>query len=342
MNQSQKRFFFLWCLLVLPLPSLAIPFSGLTVFGDSLSDNGNVSLLLAGQTTPVPISGNEFIPSAPYNRPAPLLPALTNGPIWAEHLAGKLGLDLQPSLLGGDNYAFGGARLAGSGTVPPSVRDQVDTFLGAIDSTPGPDAPIDTLYVVWGGGNDARDAVAAVLTSGDQNTATAFVTHFTNDLAGIMNELASEGAQHILVPNIPDLGLTPAIRSLGPDAAAAATTISQLFNNAAGDLLNSLSGTPGLDIIALDVFGLLNQAAADPASFGLVNVTDACAADQDCIANPSGYLFWDGIHPTAATHAIIGEAALRAIPEPATWWLILLGITCAKGISSQRKHPVQR
>ena len=348
MKLPKTKFVFLCyaLLLVSPISGLAIPYSGVTIFGDSLSDNGNVSILLGGATTPLPIPGNDFIPSEPYNRPAPLLPALSNGPIWAEHLANKLGLGLKPSLLGGSNYAFGGARLAGNGTVPPSVRDQVNTFLGAIDATPGPDAPKDSLYVVWGGGNDARDAVAAVLTTGDPNAADGFVTGFINDLTWIMDSLASEGVQQVLVPNIPDLGLTPAIQSIGSQAAATATSISQLFNNQANNLLKSLSGTLGLDIIALDVFGLINQAAANPAKFGLTNVTDACAADPNCIADPSGYLFWDGIHPTTATHAIIGEAALRVlpktagVPEPATWLLFLIGLFCSKGLSGQRKHSV--
>ena len=38
-------------------------------------------------------------------------------------------------------------------------------------------------------------------------------------------------------------------------------------------------------------------------------------------------MFWDGIHPTAKTHAILGGAmAVVAVPEPETWALLCVGI----------------
>ena len=46
-------------------------------------------------------------------------------------------------------------------------------------------------------------------------------------------------------------------------------------------------------------------------------------------AEQDQHLFWDSEHPTEAGHALIAEAALRAIgapvPEASTWAMMLLG-----------------
>src|SRR5215210_249644 len=96
-------------------------FEHLVVFGDSLSDTGD-----AGR--------------------------FSNGPVWVEYLAGRLGVKLSPSQRGGSNFAVGGARLdPRSG--PHSLRAQADGFL----RIPKPEGR--TLFIVYGGGNDLLAAV---------------------------------------------------------------------------------------------------------------------------------------------------------------------------------------
>src|SRR5262249_12236907 len=79
-------------------------YAALYIFGDSLSDSGNNAIVLAPNTTPVPISGNDFIPTFPYASGH-----YTNGPVWAQDFAAVLGVSGSPSLLGGTNFAFVGA-----------------------------------------------------------------------------------------------------------------------------------------------------------------------------------------------------------------------------------------
>src|SRR6185503_12905630 len=67
-------------------------YTGVSVFGDSLSDGGNV-FTFSGGTFP----------------PPPYAQRLTNGPTAVEVMAANLGLPLTPSLLGVGNYAYGGA-----------------------------------------------------------------------------------------------------------------------------------------------------------------------------------------------------------------------------------------
>jgi outer membrane lipase/esterase len=96
-------------------------FEQIVVFGDSLSDSGN-----AGR--------------------------FSNGPVWVEYLAERLGLVLQPSRAGGSNYAVGGARLdpqSGSN----SLRAQADAYLRCSRASSG------ALYIVYGGANDVPAAV---------------------------------------------------------------------------------------------------------------------------------------------------------------------------------------
>src|SRR5215217_7794985 len=74
-----------------------LAFDHVVVFGDSLSDAGN-----AGR--------------------------FTNGPVWVEYLAQKLGLPLNPARAGGTNFAVGGARLdPRSGDT--SLRAQASAYL---------------------------------------------------------------------------------------------------------------------------------------------------------------------------------------------------------------------
>ncbi|HZF80664.1 MAG TPA: PEP-CTERM sorting domain-containing protein, partial [Rubrivivax sp.] len=85
-----------------------------------------------------------------------------------------------------------------------------------------------------------------------------------------------------------------------------------------------LSGEAG--VATFDVFGFGTQVAADPAAFGITNVADACGAVAG--ANCSQYLYWDGIHPSTAAHALISSSMLQvvAIPEPASMLLMAVGL----------------
>ena len=252
------------------LPARAAAYGGLVIFGDSLSDTGN-----AGR--------------------------YSNGPVWVEHVARALGAKVEASGRGGSNYAVGGARLQGPAG-SHSLRAQADEFLRSRAGRLDPN----TLYVVYGGGNDLRAAVGAPDMRGAVHGALL-------SLRSILDDLIAAGAREILVPNLPNLAHTPETRSRGPNAAAAATELTVAFNQGLEGVLREVETGHGIRIKRLDVYRLMEEAAANPASFGFANITEPCSWQARACSEPDKYLFWDSIHPTAAGHARLGEAALRAI-----------------------------
>lgn len=301
-------------------PAGALPFTQLFFFGDSLSDSGNVAIALGpGVRTPTPIPGNTFIPSAPYT-PSD---RFSDGPVWTE----RLGLPALPSLAGGTNFAFGGAKTGPTGLTPPSLRDQVATFLTATGGV----APSDALYVVAGGGNNARDALEAI--GGGGNPAAIIPTTalgYAADVGIMVGALKAAGADDIIVWNTPDVGLAPAVLANGPAASFLGTTLATAMNTA---LLGAIGAIPGVEIF--HIFDLVQDIVASPGSFGLTNVTDACAQFVPCV--PSTFLFWDGIHVTSAGHQIIAGAVLALIPEPGTLLLVLAGLTAVLGAHARAR-----
>src|ERR1039457_3200009 len=93
------------------------------------------------------------------------------------------------------------ARSTGGGTQTTFGAFGLPGMLPQVAGTLGSVAPFasTSLFLVWGGPND-------FLTNG-VSTATADTA--VADLLTIIGELKSVGAQHILVPGMPDLGLTP-------------------------------------------------------------------------------------------------------------------------------------
>ncbi len=310
-------------------------FSAVYLFGDSLSDGGNNNLMFGGLTGPNPSSAT-FIPSLPYAAAPGQRPTYSNGPVWFNSFAAGLGLAsyAQPSLAGGGNYAFGGARTTIDGTgVPPfipapfpaSLQTQLNTHLAA---TP---VSSSALYVIAGGGNDVRDTADAVAANPANIVAltTAGATAYATATAQMVGTLRANGASNIVVWNVPDLGKSPAALAGGASVAGAASFISGAFNSA---LSQALAGS-GAQIF--DLYGLVGSYVANPAAYGFSNVTQACGfAGNGCDASTA--LFWDGIHPTAYTQGLVSTAMLAAVPEAGTVWMFMAGLL-ALGVMVKRR-----
>lgn len=284
----------------------------LVVFGDSLSDPGNAFVLIKE----VELPPFELIPDAPYARGGL---HFSNGPTWVEQLAGELDARRSsgPALLKPlvfSNYAVGGARARPDGAF--DLGTQVQLFLRDFKGQ----APGEALYVVYLGGNDLRDALAALATDPTGVTSAGILQAALLAIRDNLLALYTAGARAFLVPSLPNLALTPAVRLQGPPAQGAAAALAQTFNNQLSQLLDGLTTSLGVPIAQLDVYGILTEVVAAPALFGLTEVEQPCIRPGTKVkpfcSEPDEYLFWDGIHPTRAGHHILARRAATALGVP--------------------------
>ena len=274
-------------------------FTSVVVYGDSLSDNGNLFAATG-------------IPGAPY-----YLGRRTNGPVAVEQLATALGTPLLDfawigATTGIGNYGDGGTpTTTGAFSLPGMQAEFAATQAGL-----GPFLN-SGLFVVWGGPNDFLSPSPLDLTP------QAVIARAVSDELGIVLNLEALGARNILVPGMPDLGLTPYFQSLGPLAAAQASAITDAYNAA---LRASLP--PG--VAFYDTATLIRSMVANPSAYGFTDVTDPCFNGTSVCADPSQYLFFDSFHPSTAADAFAAEGFRYAVPEPSTFILILGGLSlCA-------------
>jgi phospholipase/lecithinase/hemolysin len=260
------------------------PFSRIIVFGDSLSDTGNLYQLTGG------------FPPAPYYNGR-----FSNGPLWVEHLAADLGMQILP----GDNYAVGGATTGEVnsndgilGLEYPGLQDQLASFLAT--TQPGGADP-EALYVVWAGANDFFVVLE------EQGTPTALISGGVSNTVYAVQLLWSTGARHILVLNVPDLGLTPFGRASG--LSEAITQLCAAYNQALESALQALVAA-GIPTIRADAFATLRAMVLFPAEFGFTNVTQPYLLVG---GDPAGFLFWDAVHPTTRAHEVLEDEALNSI-----------------------------
>ena len=286
--------------------ALAAPPHRFVVFGDSLSDPGNAFILIRDVEVP---PFESLIPNAPYARGAL---HFSNGPTWVEQLSliDHAVPSAGPALLAAplfSNFAVGGARArtVGAFDLPTQVGLFVQDFHGQ--------GPADALYIVFIGGNDLFDALQALSSDPTGATSAGILQAALASVRSNLLTLYAAGARKFFVPNAPDISLVPAVRQLGPAAQFAGRTLAQQYNIGLELTLQGLEGALGVEIVRLDVFGLLNDVVAAPGDFGFTDVVDACirlnTVVQPFCPNPKQFLFWDGIHPTTAGHH---EIALRA------------------------------
>ena len=277
------------------------PFSNLIVFGDSLSDTGNVFNATEGSVPPSPLYDDG---------------RFSNGDLIVDAIAESLELPENESFQsGGNNYAFGAAQ-TGDGTseygflLPelidvPNIEDQIDLYLA--DRTPTQT----DLFYVYGGTNDFIDPL---LRGETLPTPEEIVGNITTHIT----ELAEAGAQTFVVPNLPPLGDIPLFLEQ-PEATAILNDVTVEFNQLLDTELDAIASELDVEIIEPDIYRIATEVQDNPADFGLSNTTDAFfdriepisdIADLSVTGNPEEFFFWDVFHPTAATTEIIAQEAV--------------------------------
>lgn len=286
-------------------------YTGLTIFGDSLTDTGNVYAATGNSYPPAPYWNGRF----------------SDGPVWVEYLAASLGLSATASLQGGQNYAFGGARTGSAANpVPDLLAQSVGLWAPTLGAGP---ADASRLYVLLGGGNDMRDARSAYQTNSaaDQAGRQAAAQAAASNLINNLGFLASKGVTDVLLGNLPDLGRTPEAAALG--LVGASTNASARFNALMPTVI-AAGMSFGLHMSFVDLAATA-EAIFDDAlyngglRYGITNVATPCGGNPAVSCTVSAY--FDGVHPTTRAHEWLGRAAYVAlVPEPQTYALLALGL----------------
>ncbi|NML97935.1 lipase [Paraburkholderia sp. RP-4-7] len=301
--------------------STATPAGGVNLqvvsFGDSLSDVGTYAPLASA------VGGGRFTTNP--------------GQVWTQDVAQYYGGSLSAaftidithklSAQSGFGYAEGGATVATPanqndfltdviGNVEMPVNQQVSSYLsthGSFNSG--------QLVLVWAGAND-------VLRAGSLPAAAPTVQTAASTLAQIVGQIVQNGATHVVVVNVPNIGLAPkGITS--PDGGANLTQLSELFN---GDL-NAALQADGLQgkIIQIDAYTWVDQIIANfqANGFAVTNTSQACDPtktpdDTALLCSPATYvtsnadqtyMFADDLHPTTHLHALFAQYVEQQIAQ---------------------------
>jgi len=275
----------------------ATPINQVVVFGDSLSDNGNLYEYLDHQ---LPVS-------PPYYQGR-----FSNGPVWIELLMKQLyPINAQAHL---SDYAFGGSGISADENDNFSLNNQIKKYL--IDNNGL--ASSSSLYVVWIGANNYFNL------PDNQNEA---VESVINGIRINIEELVNLGAKHFLILNLPNLGRIPA--AIEFDARDELGFLSLEHNLQLQHLITDLRlKYPEVQFIDYNITEILDDIISYPKNYGFINSTATCSDLDDEEPQTSrlskslflatidrqkmltkdkcyGYLFFDLYHPTAHAHEIL-------------------------------------
>ena len=297
---------------------LAGPFSSLYVFGDSLSDGGNNP---SAVMSIFKLLGNNCDPGHPC--PPYVNGHYTNGSVAVEYLAESV-LPRGANPTNFFNFAVSGATTGignfgdgGTATTPglfdlPGMQQQLGLYLSMSGGTADPNA----LYFVWGGANDFLTLDSPI--------------DAAENVAGHVQTLLLAGAEHILVPNLPNIGLTPFANIAG--VATESQFFSAVFNASLESLLNDLIVSfQSANIVQFDTFSFFEDVVNYPNSFGFLNAQDGCLLVACTV--PENFVYWDDFHPTTQAHSVLAAAFANAIPLPGTIFLFAIGLLVLVGFS---------
>ena len=279
-------------------------FSNLYVFGDSISDAGNLATLpdfafferpesalriaaLAMVLEPCKSSRTSWVLSQSH-------PCI----LWARFREPTLRLR-EHELVGDD---------------PIDLTTQVGAFLLNTSGI----APEDALYVIFAGGNDVRDA----RDEPDWHIQSDIIHDAVTAIETAIRTLEIAGAQSILVINVADLGAAPETQALAeanddPSVFQRARFLSRWFNRVLSRRLHRIEKRFELDIVEFDLFGFFNSILAEADALGFSNTDENCFKQRHLHVQ-SGPVNWARIlmSSPSSMNSIRPQGSMNARAEP--------------------------
>jgi phospholipase/lecithinase/hemolysin len=282
-------------------------YSALYVFGDSLVDAGNLKTVLPAIA---PKSQGYF-----NGR-------FTNGYNYVDYINNQLfGTPTVASLKGGNNFAYGGARVVSdTKDFIPDINPQVATYLATKGGTADPNA----LYILNAGGNDIF--ALGRFANGDPTQLAPFtnpadyVNAIVNQYAGAVQTLNDLGARNLLITGIPN----------------STVQLARDIDTQLQMKLDGLTLAPGTELMRFSYIDFFDRVATNPGSLSL----PALRTDRSCIqlqaqsTGCAGIFSFDGTHPTAAVQQaafrdIVRQFGVSSVPEPQSWAMMIAGFAFA-------------
>jgi phospholipase/lecithinase/hemolysin len=260
---------------VLPSGAAASQFTQIVVFGDSLSDDGNLFALDPSK-----------VPAEKYYQGR-----FSNGLVWIEYLAAA-------DLLNADlvNNAYAGATTDGSS--PPGLGLQVADYTAAADAQP------DTLYIIWIGANDLLGGAS------DFRTPAANIEVALEDLA----EFGANHILVVDIPDLGAIPKNNGDANAAQVATALTQSFNAELADVVDEFQAAHPDVEVYEFSAFDLFADV-IADPDAYDIGNADAICPSFLVDDDFDNQGRYLFWDDLHPTTEAHAEIANEAARALPD---------------------------
>ncbi|KAG9037756.1 hypothetical protein FRB95_004042 [Tulasnella sp. JGI-2019a] len=291
-------------------------FTGVTVIGDSLCDDGRApgsAWLFTNRT--LPADPNYFNSTARR---------FSNSCVWTERLAGKLGVPLTDYAVGGatSNNSFVPGVL-GSFIVPDALQ-QYAKLTAALASEPKDISK--ELFIVYIGGNDGIQSVENNLNP--NRTITYDEEQVGQRIVSVIEWIVSHlihsvGVKHLFLSTTPNTSRTPLGSTLGSGIQTHQTSMNSYYYPYIEELKLSIASA-GVELTFVDYYNAMDPVFDDPTGYNFsAGATVPCVVGTYgesgyslCSTDPDvqdTHFFWDYVHPTGPGHEIIAQIGYNAL-----------------------------
>lgn len=277
----------------------------LLVFGDAFSDPGHLNKLTQGAALP---------PRVFYKS------RFSNGPIWTDYVSNSLNWTL-------DNFAVGLAETRSGGSMGdadiPSLLQQISESKSELKKMDF----ASTLVVIWAGPqNYIKNAVKAQ--DANQNPVNEIlnkqVKNTISDIQDAIEDLKDIGFRQFVIGTMPELGglnRNPKDPPKASDVTLYAVTAAH--NTALRAMIKDLpKEMPEVNATIFQAFEINQKTNENPKSYGFNRLDAPCyvgnlqgrfdGAKAFC-TDPSGYKYWDYVHPNSKMQCIYASQFLADI-----------------------------
>lgn len=225
-----------------------IDFSQVVVFGDSLSDVGNILLVSVLQIQLL------------------LCFIINFGKIVVELVVDGLGYLIIVLFVGGIDFVWGGVGLVNNVVVVLILLQQLGMYFIVI----GGQVDLNVLYQVWGGVNDIFYLIGILI---DLIVLVIGIVNVVIIEVGMLGQFKVVGVNYVVVYNLLDFGKMLLVVVQGVVVFVGVMQLVVFYNSMLSSGFLQLS-SQGLNVVLVNIYGLINEVIVNLVVFGFSNVID--------------------------------------------------------------------